>query len=59
MEKIRGKGSRGEEDSQSEGPGKDRDGLGEETSQHSHKKMGYLVRSEQALLLVKEDLTAT
>lgn len=43
---------------QSAGPGKEGAGWGEETSQHSHKKMGYLLRSEQASLLVKEDLTA-
>lgn len=62
MGNIRGTGRREERKIsillQSEGPGKEEDGWEEEASQHSLKTVGYLIRSEQALLLVKEDLSA-
>lgn len=60
MGKIRGTGSRGEEDSHlpAKDLGKKRMGGEKETSKDIHKKMGYWIRSEETPLLVKEDLTA-
>lgn len=62
MGNIGGTGRRGEGKIsillQSEGPVKKEDGWEEKASQHSLKTVGYLIRSEQALLLVKEDLSA-
>lgn len=59
MQKTSETGRRGEEDSHLPAQRRIRERwIGrEKTSQHSHKKMGYLIRTEQALLLVKEDLT--